>query len=62
MRTEHQCDHGADNTRRTLADEPLCPLCRITHRRITRQLTNLRPPPRDYAALAAHDTQEREPP
>lgn len=61
MRTEHQCEHGADKTRRTQADEPLCPLCRLTHRRITRTLANLRPPQLDYMALAAHDSQERDP-
>jgi len=62
MGPEHQCEHGTDRTRRTQADEPLCPLCRLIHRRITQTLANLRPPPLDHAALAAHDIQEREPP
>jgi hypothetical protein len=61
MRPEHQCEHGADRTRRTHADEPLCPLCRLTYRRTTNALANIRPPALDYAALAAHDFQERDP-
>lgn len=61
MPTEHQCEHGTDTARHTRDGEPLCPLCRLTHRRITQALSNLRPPALDYAALAAHDPQERDP-
>lgn len=61
MLTEHQCEHGTDATRHTRTGEPLCPLCRLTYRRITQALNKLPPPPIDYAALAAHDTQERDP-
>jgi hypothetical protein len=61
MRTEHQCEHGADAARHTRDGLPLCPLCRLTHQRITQALSHLRPPALDYAALAAHDPQERDP-
>jgi hypothetical protein len=61
MHPEHQCEHGADANRHTLDGLPLCPLCRLTHRRITQALSHLRPPALDYAALAAHDPQERDP-
>jgi hypothetical protein len=61
MRTEQLCEHGDDSTRHTLAGEPLCPLCRLTYRRTTTTLANLRPPALDYAALAAHDLPERDP-
>jgi hypothetical protein len=61
MRPEQLCEHGTDSTRHTHAGEALCPLCRLTHRRITHALANLRPPAYDYAALAAHDLQENDP-
>ena len=61
MRPEHQCEHGTDRTRHTRTGEPLCPLCRLTHRRITTVLSTLTAPRTDYAALAAHDLQETDP-